>query len=468
MENIVALDMAAKEELAQLARLPEVTVKEKRTISPQEAAELDPISRRTSMDESSLGFTEAQARLEANRCLKCKKPTCTPACPIGMPIPEYLERVAAGDFQGAIDIIRRTSLIPSICSRVCPHERQCQSNCTLGKLLKDPAKGVHLGNMERFCADYEREHLGGKKPIPVGENSGKKIAIVGSGPAGIGAAIDLRAYGHQVEIFEEYDLLGGVLRYGIPEFRLPKKILDYEIATLQQMGVVCHTKVHVGKDVSIDELLLQGFDAIFVANGASVPSVPKIPGIDLKGVFNAKDYLERANRGAELSSGKNVIVVGGGNVAMDATRMAYRLGAEMVRLIYRRTRNEMPACRAEVLDATSEGVQIVELRNPCELIADEEGRVKGARLDVFTLGEPDEKGRPTPVKVEGASEVIDCDTVVMAIGSKTAPDVLESASEESKKKVYVGGDALYGPKTVVLAIRTGRETAAKIHRDLMG
>ena len=468
METIAELDQAAKAELAQLAQLPAITMKEKRTITPQTAAELAPLSRRTTMDETNLGFTEAQARLEANRCLKCKKPSCTPACPIGMPIPEYLERVAAGDFQGAIDIIRSTSLIPSICSRVCPHERQCESSCTLGKLLKDPKKGVHLGNMERFCADYEREHLGGKKPLPVGANTGKKIAIIGSGPASIGAAIDLRAFGHQVEIFEEYDQLGGVLRYGIPEFRLPKKILDYEIATLKQMGVICHTKVHVGKDVSIDELLLQGFDAVFVGNGASLPSVPKIPGIDLKGVFNAKDYLERANRGAALESGKNVIVVGGGNVAMDAARMAFRLGAEKVRFVYRRTREQMPACSEEIHDATSEGAEIVELRNPCELIGDENGRVKQAKLDVFTLGEPDEKGRPAPGKVEGESEMIDCDTVVLAIGSKTATDVLDSASEDSKKKVYVAGDALYGPKTVVLAIRTGRETAAQIHKDLMG
>lgn len=466
MDNSQALEQAAEAELAQIAASPALTPQGKKGITPQFAAELEPLARRTTMAETSLGFTEAQARLEANRCLKCKKPACTAACPIGMPIPQYLERVAVGDFEGAIGIIRGTSLLPSICSRICPHERQCQSNCTMGKLQKDARKGVHMGNTERFCADYERLHLGGKKPLPVAAETGKKVAVIGSGPAGIGAAIDLRVHGHHVEIFEEYDELGGVLRYGIPEFRLPKKILDYELSILPEMGIVLHTGVHVGKDFPVAELFRQGFDAVFVGNGASTPIVPELPGVHLDGVFNAKEYLQKANSGENVDSRKNVIVVGGGNVAMDAARMAFRLGAEKVRILYRRTRSEMLACSAEIEEAVAEGVEIVELRNPSEFFPDESGRVKQAKLDLFTLGEPDEKGRPRPVKIEGESELIDCDTVVLAVGNRISSEVLDSVPDSDKGKVYVGGDALYGPKTVVLALRTGREIAAKIHEDL--
>ena len=467
MPDIEALDFAAQKELARIAELPEVSLKEKRQIPPQFAAELDPVSRRSTMEEANLGFTVAQARVEANRCMKCKKPACTAACPIGMPIPEYLEFVAKGDFQKAIDLIRQTSLIPSICSRVCPHERQCQSNCALGKVLKDPAKGIHMGNMERFCADYEREHLGGKKALPIAASTGKKIAVVGAGPAGLGAAIDLRTRGHQVEIFDEYDELGGVLRYGIPEFRLPKKILDYELSILPEMGIVTHPKTHIGRDLSVNDLLKMGFDAIFVGNGANEPIIPNVPGKDLKGIWTARDYLRSANRGEALDSGKNVIVIGGGNVAMDAARMAFREGAEKVRLVYRRTVKEMPACWTEIHEAMEEGVEVLELRSPSGFIADENGRVKGANLGVLELGEPDEHGRPTPVPVEGAAETIECDTVIFAVGNRVSTEIIDSASgEEAKKKIYVGGDALYGPKTVVLALRTGREIAEKIHRDL--
>ncbi len=466
MENIVALDQAAKAELARIAALPAITMQEKKSIPAQHAAELDPLTRKTTMDETNLGLTEAQARLEANRCLKCKKPACSAACPIGMPIPQYLERVAAGDFQGAIDLIRGTSLIPSICSRVCPHERQCQSNCTMGKVLKNPANGIQMGSMERFCADYEREHLGGKKPLPVAPDTGKRIAVIGSGPASLGAAIDLRARGHHVEIFDSYDQLGGVLRYGIPEFRLPKAILDYELSILPKMGIIAHTGVHVGKEISVSEILSRGFDAVFVGNGADLPVVPELPGVHIEGVCNAKDYLEKANRNEPLDSRKNVIVVGGGNVAMDAARMAFRKGAEKVRIVYRRTTREMPACSAEIEEALSEGAQILELRSPGEFIADESGHVKQAKLDIYTLGEPDAQGRPTPIKVEGQSELLDCDTVILAFGSKISSEILDSVKEEDKSRVYVGGDALYGPKTVVLAMRSGREIAAKIHEDL--
>ena len=486
MNDIAALDQAAQAELARIQALPSITLKDKLAIQPQYAAELDPMARRTTMDETCLGYTEAQARVEASRCMKCKKPFCTAACPIGMPIPQYLERVAEGDFQGAIDIIRATSLIPSICSRVCPHEKQCQSNCAMGKSLKDPNKGLHLGNMERFCADYEREHLGGKKALPVAPETGKKVAVIGAGPAGIGCAIDLRCRGHHVEIFDAYDQLGGVLRYGIPEFRLPKKILDYELSILPEMGIECHSGIRIGKETSVEDLFNQGFDAVFIGNGAGKPVTTGVEGETLKGVFTAKEYLMLANRGEKIDSGKNVIVVGGGNVAMDAARMAFRLGAETVHIVYRRTQEEMPACKAEIHETVEEGVQILELHNPAEYIADENGRVKQARLDVFELGAPDENGRPTPVKIEGKSEVIDCDTVVVAVGSKVSDEISsytkalevkhnstfavknEESGETTMQNVYVGGDAKHGPKTVVLAIKTGRDAAAAIHKALCG
>lgn len=469
MLKISELDQAAQRELAHIAELPALSLKEKKLIPSQKAAELDPIARRTSMDETNLGFTEAQARVEAHRCMKCKKPACTAACPIEMPIPQYLEHVADGDFQGAIDLIRQTSLIPSICSRVCPHERQCQSNCALGKVLKDPDQGIHMGSMERFCADYEREHLGGKKSLPIAPDTGKKIAIVGAGPAGLGAAIDLRTRGHKVVIFDEYDQLGGVLRYGIPEFRLPKKILDYELSILSEMQIETHSGIHVGQKFTVNEILSQGFDAVFIGNGANDPMMPEIPGKELKGVFSAKDYLRAANRNEPLDSGKNVIVIGGGNVAMDAARMAFREGAETVRIVYRRTQKEMTACWTEICEATDEGCEVLELRSPRELLSDETGRVCGANLDKFELGEADEHGRPRPVKIEGASETIHCDTVIFAIGNAISPEVLNSAvGEDVRKKVYVGGDALYGPKTVVLALKTGRQIAEKIHQDLCG
>ncbi|MCF0225292.1 MAG: NAD(P)-dependent oxidoreductase [Fibrobacter sp.] len=484
MQTLEELDQAAKQELDRIAALPTLSMKDKVAIPPQKAADLPPDSRKRTMDETSLGLTKNQAILEAHRCVKCKKPFCTAACPIGMPVPQYLECVAAGDIQGAIDIIRATSLLPSICSRVCPHERQCQSNCTMGKSHKDMSKGLQLGQMERFCTDYEREHLGGKKALPIAAPTGKKIAVIGSGPAGIAAAIDLRTKGHEVVIFESKEKLGGVLRYGIPEFRLPKHILDYELSILPQMGIECKTNVDVFKDISIGDLWAQGFNAVFIAYGASTPIKAKVPGEDLKGVFTAEEYLRKANCGEAIDSGKNVVVVGGGNVAMDASRMAYRLGAEKVRIVYRRTQSEMPSCKAEISEALEEGAEIVELRSPTEFVADENGRVAKANLSVFELGEPDENGRRKPIVVDGASDTIDCDTVVIAIGSRvdssakesiqgleTNPNgtilVREGTNQTSVQNVFVGGDAQLGPMTVVMAMRTGREAAAGIHEQLI-
>lgn len=484
--DIDTLEANAKAELDVLLAKETVSLKDKLAITPQRAKELLPLERRTSFDETNLGLTESQARLEASRCMKCKKPFCTASCPIGMPVPAYLEYVAAGNFEEAIKLIRDTSLFPSICSRVCPHEKQCQMNCAVGKSLKDPAKGLSLGNLERFCADYERLHLGGKKPLPVDAPTGKKVAVIGGGPAGLAAALDLRTFGHDVVIFESAKELGGVLRYGIPEFRLPKSILYYELSILSTMGISCRTGITVGKDITIPELFNnENFDAVFIGNGAGLALKTGVPGEDLKGVFTAEEYLRKGNLREEIASGENVVIVGGGNVAMDASRMAFRLGAKKVRIVYRRTKNEMPACKAEITEALEEGVEVLELKNPAEILGDDLGRVQKIRLDLFELGEPDEQGRARPVKIEGQEEFIDADTVVLAIGSKVSSEIKDSTPGletnrngtfvvqdpetglTSCKNVYVGGDAMHGPQTVVLAMKTGRTAAKAIHETLM-
>ncbi|MCL4102673.1 MULTISPECIES: NAD(P)-dependent oxidoreductase [unclassified Fibrobacter] len=485
MQDSSAMDKAAQAELDRINALPTVTLKDKMAIPPQRGAELPHREYRTTMDESTKTMSLAQARLEASRCMDCKKPFCTAACPISMPIPQYLKLLAGGNIEGAVEMIRATSLLPSICSRVCPHEKQCQSSCAMGRTLKDMNKGIHMGETERFCMDYEREHMGGKKVPAMAPSTGKKVAVIGSGPAGFSAAVDLRTLGHDVTIFEAYDLLGGVLRYGIPQFRLPKDIVDYEYSILPKMGIEIKTGVTIGKDITIEQLK-KDFDAIFIGNGAAQALKTGVPGEDLKGVYTAEEYLKKGNRGVEIESGKRVIVVGGGNVAMDAARMAFRLGAEDVRVVYRRTLNEMPACKAELREILNEGVVVMELHNPAEFIADENGHVKQAKLDLFQLGEPDEAGRPRPVKIEGQSETIDCDTVVLAIGSRVSSEIkdttpgldtnrngtyivrAEDSCETSVDGVFVGGDAKHGPLTVVMAMKTGRDAAVQIHKALVG
>ncbi len=480
-----ALDAKANIELDKIRALPSLSVKDKLAIPPQRPFELSPTERSQTMDETNLGFTKTQAIVEANRCLKCKNPFCKTNCPIGMPIPEYLVKVAAGDIEGAIQMIREISLFPSICSRVCPHEKQCQVACALGKVLKDNRNGVSVGNIERFCSDYERLHLGGKPTPPVAASSGKRIAVIGGGPAGLACAIDLRELGHTVVLLEKNQKLGGVLRYGIPEFRLPKEILDYELRIIPEMGIEVRYGVTVGKDTSIQKLLHEEhFDAVFIAPGACLSQKLNVPGENLPGIFAADDYLRKGNEQEPIDSGKDVIVVGGGNVAMDASRMAFRLGAERVRIVYRRTLAQMPACSAEIKEALAEGVKICELRNPAEFLQGETARVSAIRLDCFELGAPDADGRQSPIKIEGQSETISCDTVVIAIGSKVSPEIKNSDSDiatnpngtfvvqnketgaTSKEFVFVGGDAAHGPKTVVLAIKTGRLAAKAIHDSL--
>lgn len=488
------MDKAAQAELDRINALPTVTLKDKMAIPPQRGAELPHREYRTTMDESTKTMSLAQARLEASRCMDCKKPFCTAACPISMPIPQYLKLLAGGNIEGAVEMIRATSLLPSICSRVCPHEKQCQSSCAMGRTLKDMNKGIHMGETERFCMDYEREHMGGKKVPAMAPSTGKKVAVIGSGPAGLVVAADVRREGHDVTIFEAFHKLGGVVRYGIPEFRLPKKIVDREIETLAAMGVKFETNFVIGRTRKLNDLIEKdGFDAVFVGTGAGLPLFMNIEGENLVGVFAANEYLTRANlmraydkenADTPMWPGKNVVVLGGGNVAMDAARMALRLGAKKVRIVYRRGMSELPARKEEVLHAQEEGVEFCTLQNPAKILGDEAGHVRGMLVDKYELGEPDEKGRPRPVKLEGQSFEIECDTVLVAIGngsnpliSNTTPDLtvdkkghilLEDATcnKTFMEKVYAGGDIVLGAATVILAMGEGRRAAAGINEFL--
>ena len=366
------LDAAAKVELEKINALPKpLKPKDKTAIPAQPMPQLEPSYRARVMEEVAQGYTEAQAIV--NRCLNCKKPFCVESCPVHIDIPAFIAKIAEGDFKAAIAKIKETSLLPAICGRVCPQERQCQMNCTMGKMHKDVNQAVAIGRLERFAADYERNNGGATVPA-VKPATGKKVAVIGSGPAGLVVAADVRREGHDVTIFEAFHKLGGVVRYGIPEFRLPKKIVDKEIESLAAMGVKFETNFVIGRTRKLKDLIEKdGFDAVFVGTGAGLPLFMNIEGENLVGVFAANEYLTRANlmraydkenADTPMWPGKNVVVLGGGNVAMDAARMALRLGAEKVRIIYRRSMNELPARKEEVLHAQEEGVEFCVLQNP--------------------------------------------------------------------------------------------------------
>ncbi|MFA6836977.1 MAG: NADPH-dependent glutamate synthase [Fibrobacteraceae bacterium] len=496
-DNSKKLDEAAKTELEKLEAkgLSTLTMKDRLAIPSQCMPELDACYRARSMEEVACGYSEAQAVLEAQRCLHCKKPFCMDGCPVHISIPEFIAYIAKGDFDGAIAKIKETSLLPAICGRVCPQERQCQKSCTVGKSLKDVNKSVAIGRLERFCADYERNK--GKVKIPsVKPATGKRVAVIGSGPAGLAVAADVRREGHAVTIFEAFHKLGGVMRYGIPEFRLPKAIVDKEIETLAAMGVEFKTNFVIGRTEKLMDLLdKEGYDAVFIGTGAGLPLFMNIEGENLVGVFAANEYLTRANLMRAYDSdhadtpiwkGKNVAVLGGGNVAMDASRMALRLGAEKVRIFYRRSMAELPARKEEIAHAQAEGVEFCVLENPSKILGNDKGRVRGMIVDRFELGEPDAKGRPRPVKLEGQSFEVECDTVLVAIGngsnpliSKSTPDLkvnvkgnIELSDPETQKtfieKIYAGGDIVLGAATVILAMGEGRKAAAGINKYLAG
>ncbi len=451
--------------------------------------EQEPAERNRNFNEVPRGYNEEEAIREAGRCLQCKKPLCVQGCPVDVKIPEFINLIAEGDFTAAALKLKETNALPAVCGRVCPQEEQCEIKCVLGK-KGDP---IAIGNLERFAADWEREHTEITVPELKPKN-GKKVAIVGSGPAGLTAAGELAKEGFAVTVFEALHEAGGVLVYGIPEFRLPKEIVRQEIHYLELLGVKIVKNYVVGRTATVDELMQEeGFDAVFVGSGAGLPSFMHIPGENNIGVYSANEYLTRSNlmkafkddAKTPIIRGKNVVTVGGGNVAMDSARTALRLGADHSIIVYRRSEVEMPARNAEIHHAKEEGIEFNLLTNPIEILADEKGFVKGIRCIRMELGEPDESGRRRPVPIKGSEFEIPCDVVIIAIGNKpnplipnTTPDIDVSkwgtivASEEdgrtSKKYVYAGGDIVTGAATVILAMGAGKVAARSIAEDLLG
>jgi glutamate synthase (NADPH/NADH) small chain len=468
-----------------------LSVKERMAIPPQPMPEQDPAIRRTNMEEVSLGYSAEQAKLEADRCLQCKTAPCVSGCPVGIDIPGFIKAIADGDNAKAIATIKFSSLLPAVCGRVCPQEAQCQAPCTVGKALKDVGKAVAIGRLERYVADWEREN-GLIQPPEVKPATGKKVGIIGTGPAGLTVAADVRREGHEVVLFEAFHKPGGVMIYGIPEFRLPKKIVQQEIDTLLAMGCKLETNFVIGRTRKIPDLLEKdGFDALFIGTGAGLPRFMNIEGENLVGVYSANEYLTRSNlmraydkdrSYTPIFDSKKVAVLGGGNVAMDAARTAVRLGAEEVRLIYRRTEAEMPARGEEVHHAKEEGVLFHMLENPKRILADERGWVRGLECLKYELGEPDDSGRRSPVPIVGSEFEVEVDTVIVAIGNDSNPlirqttpgletnkrgnIVVDEVGKSSMDRIYAGGDIVLGAATVILAMGEGRKAAKAINEML--
>jgi glutamate synthase (NADPH/NADH) small chain len=456
-------------------------------IPPQEMPEQDPAVRRSNVNEVATGYTETHARLEAMRCLQCKKAPCVDGCPVRIRIRDFVCAIADGQYEQALDIIKENSLLPAVCGRVCPQEVQCQETCTVGKKFKDPTKAVSIGRLERFVADLNKN----SDSVPaVAPETGKKVAIIGSGPGGIVTAADVRRAGHDVTIFEAFHKPGGVMVYGIPEFRLPKAIVQEEIDTLTKMGVKIVCNFIVGRTRTLEQLLNEdGFDAAYIGVGAGLPRFMGIEGESLIGVYSANEYLTRANlmkaydfgQGADtpIARSKKVAVIGGGNVAMDSARTALRLGAEKVYLVYRRTEKEMPARIEEVHHAKEEGIEFHILQSPKRIIGDEDSHVIAIECLKYELGEPDDSGRRRPIPIEGSEFTIDVDTCIMAIGNgsnplirQTTPDlefnrwgniIVDENCKTSMEGVYAGGDIVLGAATVILAMGQGRIAAAAIN-----
>ena len=431
--------------------------------------------------EVALGYTEEQALDEAQRCLHCKNKPCVAGCPVGIHIPDFIAKVAEGNFEGAYQIITQQSSLPAVCGRVCPQETQCEQKCVRG-IKGEP---VGIGRLERFVADWHNKNVceAPRKPTP----NGHKVAVIGSGPSGLTCAGDLAKKGYAVTVFEALHTAGGVLVYGIPEFRLPKDIVQKEIDGLKALGVDVQTNMVIGRVLSIDELLEQGYEAVFIGSGAGLPRFMNIPGENLKGVYSANEFLTRVNlmkayqpgSDTPIEHAKRVAVVGGGNVAMDAARCAKRLGAEEVFIVYRRSEKELPARAEEVEHAKEEGIVFHLLNNPTQILGDENGNVKGMECIRMELGEPDASGRRRPVEVPGSEFTLDVDCVIMAIGTSPNP-LIKSTTEgletqkwggiivneetglTSREGVYAGGDAVTGAATVILAMGAGKTAATAI------
>jgi len=470
-----------------------LTPKERLAIPPQEMPTQAPEVRRNNMEEVALGYSEEQARVEAFRCLQCKGAPCVASCPVKIDIPGFIGKIAEGDYSRALAILRESNLFPAICGRVCPQEVQCQSTCTVGKSLKSLEKAVSIGRLERFAADWERK-AGSSADQPAISKTGKRVAVVGSGPAGLAAAADLAKAGHSVTVFEAFHKPGGVMIYGIPEFRLPKEIVSREIEALKGLGVEIRTNFLVGRTRGLKDLFAKdGYDAVFIGSGAGLPKFMNIPGENLVGVFSANEYLTRSNlmkaydeahAATPMYRAKRVAVLGGGNVAMDAARTALRLGAEKVYIVYRRTEVEMPARVEEVSHAKEEGVEFHLLENAKRIIGDDKNRVVGMECLSYRLGDPDASGRRSPVEIPGSEHVLDVDAVIVAIGNEshplllqTNPDievskrgniVTDADGKTSMDRVYAGGDIVLGAATVILAMGEGRKAAASINRLLEG
>ncbi len=441
-------------------------------------------------DEVALGFDAELAQKEAQRCLHCTKHPCVDGCPVSVDIPAFIELIAEGEFVAAAQKIKETNTLPAVCGRVCPQEEQCEEVCLMGK-VDEP---VAIGRLERFAADYEREHGEGKLP-KVASSTGKKVAVIGSGPAGITVAYELLQKGHDVTIFEALHELGGVLVYGIPEFRLPKKIVHEEIETVKKLGAEIKLNMLIGKTKTIDQLMEKdGFDAVFIGTGAGLPRFLGIPGENLNGVFSANEFLTRVNLmkaykeeyATPVKVGKKVAVIGAGNVAMDSARSALRVskGKSEVSIIYRRSREQMPAREEEIHHAEEEGIKFNLLTNPVRFIGDEDGVVKEIECINMELGEPDDSGRRRPIPIEGSEHIVEADTVIVALGTRprefiaeTTPDlktskwgtfeVDEETMQTTKEGVFAGGDIVTGSATVIKAMGAGRTAAAAIHEYLM-
>ena len=440
----------------------------------------EPDVRRRNFDEVALGYTEAQAQDEAQRCLNCKHRPCTQGCPVHIDIPDFIAEVAKGDYEAAYQILTKQSSLPAVCGRVCPQESQCEKYCVRG-VKGDP---VGIGRLERFVADWHNEHATAKavRPAP----NGHRVATVGSGPASLTCAGDLAKKGYDVTVFEALHLAGGVLVYGIPEFRLPKCIVQKEIDTLRELGVQICTNTVIGKTLSVDDLLADGYEAVFVGSGAGLPRFMSIPGENLKGVYSANEFLTRVNlmkayredSDTPVQHAKKVAVVGGGNVAMDAARCAMRLGADEVTIVYRRSETELPARKEEVEHAKEEGIVFRLLTNPTEILGNDEGAVRGLRCVEMVLGEPDASGRRSVTEIPGSELEFEADCVIMAIGTspnpliKSTTDGLETdrrgcivadeTGATSRPGVYAGGDTVTGAATVILAMGAGKTAAAAI------